>query len=73
MTMFDNISLSKTAFCLDQGILNGKLYFFLYLKVCVEMCDWAMYGFSLVPAASFPRTERPCFQEYMSSWVSQDP
>ena len=32
MTMFDSVSLSKTAFRLGQGIMTDKLYFFFVGK-----------------------------------------
>lgn len=37
MTMFDNLSLSQTAFCLDEGIMTDKLIFSLLESFCRNM------------------------------------
>lgn len=72
MTMFDNISLSKTAFCLDQGIMTDKLYFYFIWK-SLQKYDCTNYGFFLVSAALYPLTEKLCFQEYNVLQISQNP
>lgn len=49
--MFDSVSLSKIAFCLDQGTMIDKLYFFLCWNVFAEIYNCTSYRFFLVSAA----------------------